>query len=268
MVKVISFNVNGIRAAMRKNIWCYLAEEDPDFICFQELKAQEHNLTEQEKNPLGLYYQWHCAQKKGYSGVAIYSKHKPQQIQLGVGYEEIDNEGRFVQFDYKNFCLISLYLPSGSFSAQRQQVKFRVMELLFPLLKTLLNHDKPTLICGDWNIAHQEIDLKNWQANQTHSGFLPEERKWLSQILQSGGNDIWRFLYPKIPGYTWWSQRGRAYANDVGWRIDYHIANKILSQYAKQAHVYRGNKFSDHAPLVVDYELEINNDGNKSKNSL
>ena len=113
MVKVISFNVNGIRAAMRKNIWCYLAEEDPDFICFQELKAQEHNLTEQEKNPLGLYYQWHCAQKKGYSGVAIYSKHKPQQIQLGVGYEEIDNEGRFVQFDYKSFCLISLYLPSG-----------------------------------------------------------------------------------------------------------------------------------------------------------
>ncbi len=257
-MRIISANVNGIRSAYKKGFYQYLAASGADIVCVQELKAQEADLDDSMRAPHDMHGVWHCAEKRGYSGVALYSKREPDRVQTGMGIAEFDAEGRFVQADFGNLSVISLYLPSGSSSEERQQVKFRFLEAFYPMLRGLQTQGRDIVICGDWNIAHQNIDLKNWKGNLKNSGFLPEEREWIGKVIaELGWVDIWRTLYPETPGYTWWSQRGQAYAKDVGWRIDYQMATPDLADRARSAHVYKQEKFSDHAPLVVDYDYPL-----------
>ncbi|MDO5355997.1 MAG: exodeoxyribonuclease III [Conchiformibius sp.] len=253
-MRVISANLNGIRSAYKKGFYEYLARADADFVCVQELKAQEADLSDEMKRPHGMYGVWHCAEKRGYSGVAVYSKREPDAVQIGMGVEEFDREGRFVRADFGNLSVVSLYLPSGSSAEERQQAKFRFLDAFYPMLAQMMAEGRETVVCGDWNIAHQNIDIKNWKGNLKNSGFLPEEREWIGKVIGSlGWVDIWRTLYPDVAGYTWWSNRGQAYAKDVGWRIDYQMLSPSLAARAQSAHVYKDEKFSDHAPLVVDY---------------
>jgi exodeoxyribonuclease-3 len=255
MIKIITINVNGIRSAHKKGIFDWLYEENPDIICMQEIKADMESIPIELQNWQNYHAYFHPAVKKGYSGVAIYSKITPQNIIYGIGDDRIDNEGRYLRLDFEHFSIISLYLPSGSSGEDKQKNKFYFMECFLPILKNMLINEKKIILCGDFNIAHNNIDIKNWKANSNKSGFLPEERQWLSQVLDMGFIDIWRTLYPNICGYTWWSNRGNAYQNDVGWRIDYQICSPNLLCYIKNATIYKTKKFSDHAPLIVNYEL-------------
>lgn len=257
MLKITTANLNGIRSAQRKGFFDFLAAHNPDIVCVQELKAQEKDLDDTFTAPPGLHGFFHYAQRRGYSGVGIYSRRAPDNVQIGLGLPEFDSEGRFIRADFGALSVISLYLPSGSHSDGRQAVKYAFLDAFFPLLQTLAAQNRPVLVCGDWNIAHQNIDLKNWKGNLKNSGFLPEERAWLDKVLDNGWVDVWRTLYPEIPGYTWWSNRGRAYAEDVGWRIDYQMATPQLAEKAVSAEIYKAQKFSDHAPLTVVYECSI-----------
>ena len=255
MLTIISANVNGIRSAYQKGFEDYIAASGADIVCVQELKAQEADLSSNMQRPHGMYGVWHCAEKRGYSGVAIYSKQQPDRTQIGMGIEAFDREGRFVRADFGQLSVISLYLPSGTSAPERQDFKYQFLDAFYPMLQSLKAEGRDVVICGDWNIAHQNIDLKNWKGNQKNTGFLPEERAWLSKVIQElGWVDIWRTLYPEIAGYTWWSNRGQAYSKDVGWRIDYQMVTPELAQKAISASVYKEQKFSDHAPLVVSYD--------------
>ncbi len=258
MLKIISANVNGIRSATQKGFIDYLGRVDADIVCVQELKAQEADMSADMKNPHGMHGVWHCAEKRGYSGVAVYSKQAPDSVRIGLGIEEFDIEGRFVRADFGNLSVISLYLPSGTSAPERQELKYRFLDAFFPMLRDMLAEGRDIVVCGDWNIAHQNIDLKNWKGNQKNSGFLPEERAWIGKVIgELGWVDMWRTLYPEEPGYTWWSNRGQAYAKDVGWRIDYQMVTPALAARAQSSHVYKDEKFSDHAPLVVEYDYSI-----------
>jgi len=254
-MRLISANLNGIRSATSKGFFDWLATQDADVVAVQELKAQAGDLTEPMRNPAGLRGYFHYAEKKGYSGVGLYCRREPDQIIEGLGIADIDAEGRYIEAQFGNLSVISLYLPSGSSSDERQQVKFSFLERFRPLLEQLAASGRDVVVMGDWNIAHCEIDLKNWKGNLKNSGFLPEERAWIGALFDElAWVDIWRTLYPQAPGYTWWSNRGQAYAKDVGWRIDYQIASPALAVQARSASVYKGEKFSDHAPLIVDYD--------------
>ena len=254
MLRIISLNLNGIRSAFNKGLAEWLAAQDADIVCLQELKAQAPDLTPEMSNPPGFSGYFHYAEKKGYSGVGLWCRQQPDRVSEGIGHAGFDAEGRYIRADFGNLSVISLYLPSGSSSPERQEAKFRFLDVFFPQMQALRAEGREIVLCGDWNIAHQEIDLKNWKGNLKNSGFLPEERAWMTQLLgEEGWRDIWRQLYPEIPGYTWWSNRGQAYAKDVGWRIDYQIATPALAARAHSASVYKGEKFSDHAPLIVDY---------------
>lgn len=256
MLRIVSANLNGIRSATNKGFFEWMVSVSPDVVCVQELRAQVPDLSEQMRAPQGYYGFFHTAQKKGYSGVGAYCRREPDAVIEGLGIQEMDREGRYLRVDFGNLSVISIYLPSGSSSEARQSVKLAFMAHFLPHLAELKASKRDIIICGDWNIAHQQIDIKNWRSNQKNSGFLPEERAWLSEVLgQAGWVDVWRLLYPEVPGYTWWSQRGQAYGNDVGWRIDYHIVTPKLAATASHALVYKEAKFSDHAPLLVDYAL-------------
>lgn len=256
-MRIITLNLNGIRSAAKKGFFSWLYKAQPDFICLQELKAQEANLTPEMVAPEGYVGHFHYAQKKGYSGVGIYSKQKPDEVIVGLGIPEIDAEGRYLECRYGKLSVISLYLPSGSSGEERQAFKFEVMAHFMLHLKKLKASGRDVVVCGDWNIAHQEIDLKNYKGNKKNSGFLPEERAWVTDILTKGGwVDVYRKLYPDTTGdaYTWWSNRGQAWANNVGWRLDYQIATPALASKAVATSVYKDERFSDHAPMIVDYE--------------
>ncbi len=253
-MKVISANLNGIRSAKTKGFFDWVVTENPDIICLQEIKADLSVIPKDLLSFAGYNCEFHSAQKKGYSGVAIMAKQKPDQVIIGLNNEEIDNEGRYLEFRYGKLSVISLYLPSGSSGDDKQQKKFRFLEYYLPILKQQ-NNERNYIICGDWNIAHQEIDLKNWKGNLKNSGFLPEERAWMTELLNSGYIDSWRMLYPEDAGYTWWSNRGQAYAKNAGWRIDYQIISNSLKSKLKSATIYKQQKFSDHAPLIMEYDL-------------
>ena len=258
MLRIISLNLNGIRSATTKGVFDWLALQNADIACVQELKAQDCDLTEAMRTPPGYQGWFHCAEKKGYSGVGIYSKIKPDNVVVGLGNAEFDAEGRYLQLDFANLSVISVYLPSGSSSPERQEAKFRFLEVFFPHLGKLVGCGREIVICGDWNIAHKEIDLKNWKGNMKNSGFLPEERAWLTQVFEElGWVDVYRSLYPAHgeEAYTWWSNRGQAWAKNVGWRIDYQIATPGIAAKAVKAAIYKKNRFSDHAPLTVDYDI-------------
>ncbi len=252
-MRIITANLNGIRSATNKGFLAWLGTTNADFVCVQELKAQENDLSSDMKNPCGMHNCFAFAEKKGYSGVALYSRQAPDRVQVGFGVEEFDREGRFVRADFGDLSVISLYLPSGSASDERQASKFRFLDVFRPIFDQLLHENRKMVVCGDFNIAHQNIDIKNWKSNQNNSGFLPEERAWIGDVIASGWTDVWRSLYPDVAGYSWWSNRGQAYANDVGWRIDYQLLSPALAPLAQQAFIYKDEKFSDHAPLIVDY---------------
>ena len=256
-MRVITANLNGIRSAVNKGFLDWLPNQQADFICLQELKAQEANLTDAMKAPGEYKGYFHYAEKKGYSGVGVYARKEPNSVIEGLGVPEIDAEGRYLELLYDELSVISVYLPSGSSGDHRQTAKFAFMERFFVHLEELARCGREVVICGDWNIAHQEIDLKNWKGNMKNSGFLPEEREWLTRVLnEQCWVDVYRRLYPDATGdcYTWWSNRGQAWAKNVGWRIDYQIATPALGATAREASVYKEQRFSDHAPLTVDYD--------------
>jgi exodeoxyribonuclease-3 len=259
MLRVITANLNGIRSASSKGFFEWLGEQQADVVCLQELKAQEADLTAEMLSPGGLHGYFHCAEKKGYSGVGIYARQQPAQVMSGIGVAEFDAEGRYLQADFETpagpLSVVSLYLPSGSSSDERQQAKFRFMAEFAPKMAALHASGREVIICADWNIAQREIDLKNWKSNQKNSGFLPEERAWIAARLGEGWADAYRRLHPEATDecYTWWSNRGQAWAKNVGWRLDYQLATAGLAARVQAAAVYKAQRFSDHSPLVVDY---------------
>ena len=259
MLRILTLNLNGIRSAANKGFFAWLEGQQADVVCVQELKAQEADIGPALRAPAGYQAWFHCAEKKGYSGVGIYAKKMPDRVTAGIGNAEFDAEGRYLRADWGNLSVISLYLPSGSSSPERQAAKFRFMEVFFPHLAALRAEGREIVICGDWNIAHKEIDLKNWKSNQKNSGFLPEERAWLSRVFDElGWVDVYRRLYPDNKGeaYTWWSNRGQAWAKNVGWRIDYQICTSGIAVMAKLAGVFKELRFSDHAPVMIEYDLD------------
>jgi len=256
MLRIISLNLNGIRSAWNKGAESWIRSVAPDVIAFQELKAQAGDLSEAMLRPEGYHAYYHYAEKKGYSGVGLWCREKPLNVQEGIAVPEFDAEGRYLRADFADYSVISLYVPSGSSSPERQEAKFRFLEVFRRQLQALSDEGRPMVICGDWNIAHQEIDLKNWKGNQKNSGFLPEERAWFSHMLDvQGWADVYRRLYPEAgeSAYTWWSNRGQAWAKNVGWRIDYQIATPDMAVRAQAGQVYKDSRFSDHAPLIIDY---------------
>jgi exodeoxyribonuclease-3 len=260
MLRIISANLNGIRSAAKKGFIPWAIQQQADFICMQELKAQEADLDESMMRPSGLLGFFHCAEKKGYSGCGIYTPHQPDEVVYGFGNPEFDAEGRYVEARFKTLSVISVYMPSGSSSPERQEAKFRYLEAFMPHLIELKRSGREIVLCGDVNIAHHEVDLKNWKGNLKNSGFLPEERAWLTRLFNEIGYvDVYRKLEPETTDacYTWWSQRGQAYAKNVGWRIDYQIATAKIAGSAKTTSIYKQERFSDHAPLVVDYDWSI-----------
>ena len=260
MLRVISANLNGVRSAHRKGFFDWLPEQQADFVCVQELKAQAPDMTEPMHSPDGYHGYFHYAQKKGYSGVGIYARQAPDQVIEGLGVPQIDAEGRYIELVYNGFSMISVYLPSGSSGDHRQSAKYHFMECFYSHLADLAAAGRRVILCGDWNIAHKEIDIKNWKGNLKNSGFLPEERAWLTKVFDElGWVDVYRRLYPEATGdaYTWWSNRGQARANNVGWRIDYQIATPAIAVTAQQASIYKDSWFSDHAPLTIDYDTTL-----------
>ncbi|MDR3351683.1 MAG: exodeoxyribonuclease III [Zoogloeaceae bacterium] len=256
MLRIVSLNLNGIRSAWRKGLPGWIARHAPDVIALQELKAQAHDLAPEMRHPPGYHAFYHCAEKKGYSGVGLWSREEPLTVRHGLGNPEFDAEGRCLRADFPTYSVFSVYLPSGSSSPERQAAKFRFMDFFLPYLAALRAEGREIVICGDWNIAHREIDLKNWKGNQKNSGFLPEERAWFSRLIDElGWVDVYRRLYPDQgeAAYTWWSNRGQAWAKNVGWRIDYQLATPAFAAHAREGRVYKEERFSDHAPLSIDY---------------
>jgi exodeoxyribonuclease-3 len=224
----------------------------------QEVKAHETDLPPAILMPRNYLSHFHCAQRKGYSGVGVYCRARPERVAHGFGSAEFDAEGRYLQVDYADFSVVSVYLPSGSSSEERQQAKFRFLAEFLPLLERLRRSGREYILCGDWNIAHREIDLRNWRSNRKNSGFLPEERAWLTEVFERvGWVDVFRRLDPRPEQYTWWSNRGQAWAKNVGWRIDYQIATPGIAAKARRAAIYTAARFSDHAPLTIDYDVAL-----------
>ncbi|HEX4918436.1 MAG TPA: exodeoxyribonuclease III [Limnobacter sp.] len=257
MTRIISANLNGIRSAHTKGFFDWMGQSGADVVCVQEIKAQLTDLQPEHTHPAGYTGYFMAAEKKGYSGVGLYSKTKPLAVTYGLNSAEFDAEGRMVTAEFENLIVASIYFPSGSSSEERQEAKFRFLEHFAEVFNAMEAKNKPVVLCGDWNIAHQEIDLKNWKGNLKNSGFLPEERAWIGHAIHTRGwVDTYRVLHPnETEGcYTWWSNRGQAYAKNVGWRIDYQMASPVLRDKIKAASVYKGEKFSDHAPLIVDYD--------------
>ncbi|MCZ8255430.1 MAG: exodeoxyribonuclease III [Polaromonas sp.] len=288
MFKLTSLNLNGIRSAASKGLQDWIAQSMPDCICVQELKAQAADISGRFEEIAGLKGYFHFAEKKGYSGVGIYTRHEPSDVIVGYGSTEFDAEGRYIELRFDRpgrkhspkLSIISCYFPSGSSGEERQAAKFRFLAEFYPRLLGL-KETRDFVLCGDINIAHQEIDLKNFKGNKKNSGFLPEERAWMTELLRDaelaneaadeltertdaslrvgGMVDVYRRLQPTTTdaAYTWWSNRGQAYAKNVGWRLDYHLATPAFAALARSEHIYKEQRFSDHAPMSVDYEFEI-----------
>jgi exodeoxyribonuclease-3 len=256
-MRIISANVNGIRSAASKGFFSWLEKQNADVICLQEVRAAEPQLTDKIFHPEGYHAYFSAVEKKGYSGVAIYSKREPDKIVHGLGWDSANTEGRYLEARYGDLCIASLYMPSGTSGDERQAVKYDFMDQYLKVLKKQIKDSKEYIICGDWNIAHKNIDLKNWKANQKNSGFLPEERAWLDNLFDNVGFvDAFRHANPEKVQYTWWSNRSKAaWTNNVGWRIDYHIITPGLASKIKHSDVYTGEKFSDHAPVIIDYKI-------------
>lgn len=258
MTKIITLNANGIRSAYKKGFFTWMLKQKADVVCIQETRAQIHQLTEEILAPKHYVGFFNDAIKKGYSGVAIYSRRAPEQVKTTLGWHHADTEGRYIEADFGGLSVISVYLPSGSSSEERQAIKWDFMERFMPILKQYRKQKKNYIICGDWNIAHKEIDLRNWRGNKKNSGFLPEERAWMDRLFESVGMvDSFRVINQEDGQYTWWSNRQQAWANNVGWRIDYQIVSPALSSKIVSAQIYKKQRFSDHAPLIIEYQNSV-----------
>src|SRR5437660_6383038 len=257
-MRLITVNVCGIRSAAAKGLFRWLARQKADFICLQETKCHVHQLAEHDVELRG-YQSFFCdAERKGYAGVALYTRHPPDEVIRGFGVPEFDREGRYLEARFGDLSIVSLYLPSGSAGPQRQAAKLRFLAAFMPSLPPLLRTRRRYILIGDWNIAHRPIDLKNWKSNQKNSGFLPEERAWLSRVFDElGFVDVFRSVDARADQYTWWSNRGQAWKNNVGWRIDYQIATPGIAATARRESIYKAKRFSDHAPLTIDYEWKL-----------
>ncbi len=254
-MRVITFNANGIRSAAAKGFFNWLATQQADLVCLQETRACSAELPSAHYYPPGYHCYYLDAERRGYSGVALYSRRKADAISTGLGWPACDTEGRWLEAQFGPLRVISSYLPSGSSSPKRQAVKFDFLARVLEPLQAIQASGHDCILCGDWNIAHKEIDLKNWRANRHHSGFLPEERAWLDQLFGPlGWIDAFRCVDSRPDRYTWWSNRGRAYEKNVGWRIDYQIITPSLVDTVRTATIYREQRFSDHAPLIMDYD--------------
>ncbi|MEZ5541506.1 MAG: exodeoxyribonuclease III [Pseudomonadota bacterium] len=257
-MRIITVNVNGIRSAARKGFFPWLVRQQADVVCLQETKAQVGQLADPVFRPRGWHVHFHDAEKKGYSGVAIYSRRRPDRVIAGLGWPDVDAEGRYLEARFGSLSVVSLYLPSGSSSEERQQVKFAFLERFMPWLREVKRKRREYILCGDWNIAHREIDLKNWRGNQKNSGFLPEERAWMDELFGPAGFvDAFRAVNQAAEQFTWWSNRGQAWAKNVGWRIDYQITTPGIGAAVRGARIYKDKRFSDHAPLIMDYDYEL-----------
>jgi exodeoxyribonuclease-3 len=255
-MRVISVNVNGLRSAARKGFFDWLPKQNADVICVQETRAPLDLLESQAFQISGYHSAFHVAEKGGYSGVGIYSRLKPLKQEVGLGWPCADNEGRFIQFDFENVNVASIYFPSGSSSQERQIYKEEFMQRFTPKLIEWSKEKKPFILCGDFNIVHKEIDIKNFYQNQKSSGCLPHERAWLDTLFEKMGLvDAFRVVDLRPDQYTWWSNRRRAWDNNVGWRIDYQVVSSQLKPKIQSALIYKEQRFSDHAPLIVDYDL-------------
>jgi exodeoxyribonuclease-3 len=255
LFRVISLNANGIRAAARKGFFEWMAGQKADVVCIQETKAQEHQLTDDCFRPEGYHCYYEDAVKKGYSGTAIYTKHEPRRVIRGFGIQEFDDEGRYLEVQLGNVNVVSVYLPSGSSGDVRQEAKYRFLDAFLPHLQKLGRRRSHSILCGDWNIAHKKIDIKNWRSNQKNSGFLPEERAWMDELFgPQKFVDAFRVVNDEEEQYTWWSNRGRAWDNNVGWRLDYQVVTSGLRDKVKGTAIYKDERFSDHAPLIIDYD--------------
>ena len=256
-MKVVSFNANGIRSSARKGFFDWFLNNDIDVLCIQETKAQENQLSDPVFSPDKYFRYFVDAEKKGYSGVAIYCKKKPDNIINNLKFDLSDKEGRYLQLDWGGLSIVSLYLPSGSSGEQRQLQKYKFMDFYENILSTQIKSKRDFIICGDWNIIHKKIDIKNWSSNQKTSGCLPKERAWLDKLVdEQGWVDAFRVLNQEPDQYTWWSNRGQAYAKNVGWRIDYQMVTTSLKDKIKSVNIYKEIKFSDHAPLIIDYDYD------------
>jgi exodeoxyribonuclease III len=263
MFRLVTLNLNGIRSAADKGFLPWAEQAGADCIGVQEVKAQAADVAGRFEQLAGLQGHFHFAEKKGYSGVAVYTRHEPSEVITGFGAPEFDAEGRYVELRFdspaRKLSIVSAYFPSGSSGPERQEAKFRFLDQFYPHLEAL-KAQREFILCGDINIAHQPIDLKNWRSNQKNSGFLPEERAWMTRLLDEAQMvDVYRQLQPTATdsAYTWWSNRGQAYANNVGWRLDYHLATPALAELARREAIYKGEKFSDHAPITIEYELAL-----------
>jgi exodeoxyribonuclease-3 len=261
-MRIVSFNANGIRSATAKGFFDWFATQDADILCIQELKAHAHQITEAAR-PAGYHHHFHCAERPGYSGVALYARKKPDAVHLGLSsqdsadWTDIDAEGRYLRADFGRLSVISTYFPSGSSSEDRQAVKMSFLERFMPLITRLKDEGRELIVCGDLNIAHQPLDLKNWRGNQKNSGFLPEERAWFGRWLDAGFVDVYRRLNPQGEAYSWWSNRGAARDKDVGWRIDYHLCTEtVAAQACAVTMLDRHRRFSDHTPVIADFSLD------------
>ena len=263
MFRLVSLNLNGIRSAAAKGFEAWAEGVGADCMGLQEIKCQADTVEDRFDKVAGMKGHFHFAEKKGYSGVAVYSRHEPTDVVVGYGSQEFDAEGRYVELRFdtpaRKFSIISAYFPSGSSGEERQQAKFRFLDEFEPHLARLKT-ERDFVLCGDVNIAHKEQDLKNWRSNRKNSGFLPEEREWMTRLLSEHRIvDVYRHLKPDTTDecYTWWSNRGQAYANNVGWRLDYHLATPAIAPLARSEAIYKAEKFSDHAPITVEYELRM-----------
>jgi exodeoxyribonuclease-3 len=257
-LRIIAFNANGLRAAGRWGFFGWFPRQKADVLCVQELKAHADKIEDRLYRPRGFHRYLFCAEKPGYSGVAIYSRREPQEVIYGYGNPEFDAEGRYIEARFEDVSVASVYFPSGSSSEARQAAKFRFLESFEPVLEDRLAGPTPFIFCGDVNIAHKKIDIKNWRSNQKNSGFTPEERAWMDKLIDEiGFVDAFRVVNQDAEQYTWWSNRGRAWENNVGWRIDYHMISPDLKDAVDRVQIYRRKKFSDHAPLTIDYDLSL-----------
>lgn len=255
-MRIVTMNVNGIRAAARKGVYDWVPRQRADVFCLQEVRAQVEQLTDKVYFPRNWHTVYQSAERKGYAGVALYSRREPDEVIRGYGVHEFDSEGRYLEARFGKLSVVSLYVPSGSSNEARQESKYRFMDTFRPHLEDLLKSGRDYVICGDWNIAHKKIDLKNWRSNQKNSGFLPEERAWLDGLFDDlGFVDAFREVNEEPDQYTWWSNRGQAWSRNVGWRIDYQVLSPGLAGSVARAKIYKAKRFSDHAPLIMDYDF-------------
>lgn len=249
-------NLNGIRSATRKGFWDWVKRQRAQVLCLQEIRAHEAQIPEEALALKNYHMFWKPAERPGYSGVGIYTREKPKQVITHIGHPVFDKEGRFIQIDLKDLSVISLYMPSGTSGDVRQDIKYECLDFFYDYLKSIRRKRRDFVICGDLNIAHTKMDIKNWRSNQKNSGFLPEERQWMTDVIEDlGFVDAYRHLCPEKEEYTWWSNRGRARENNVGWRIDYHLVTPGLRSKLKSTRIHRSDFFSDHAPQFVDFDI-------------